>query len=467
MLLLLLVADTTHSFRQHMQMSIDGDMVPNILQLSDYDKILKDPFGISIITHNAKYNNPNRFFCHWFQVNYFLSFPNFLQQWVTPIDSVYYSIAFLKTAIQLALLFVLACFIRPNTKFWSLEFLLAALLITPFFQTFGYNQQIGIIDQSVTYDIFYCLPYLFLLLFFLPIYNALRVRPTKDISYAVFIFLLLCALVCAFSGPLNLGAAPVIALAIIVHSILVRIKQKEKINIFKLLPPKIFVAIIFLGICCGYSLILNSISGTMAEDIPPVGERYYRLFIGIGKFVASHIALPWLLIFILLNGILFKFFKIENLTNGILQLFKWVLICCLIYLFLLPLGGYRSYRPYIIRFDTFMPVTIALLWLFGISTIVLIEHIKTRKKYFYYFVVTYTLIWFTQTDKLADSAYDCEKKMLNEIAQSEENIVKLSDNCCVVSWQPYYDYRQSENSALLLMKWNIITEKKLYYCDKK
>jgi hypothetical protein len=450
-----------------MQMSIDGDMVPNILQLSEMDKILKDPLGIGVITKDEKYPNPNRFFCHWFQVNYFLGIPIYLQHWIEPIDSVYYSIAFLKIIIQLAILFLLAKYISPKTKFWSVKFLLAAVLITPFFQTFGYNQQIGIIDQSVTYDIFYCLPFLFLMLFYYPIYVALRSHTAKDISIPAFISLIPCAVICAFSGPLNLGAAPVIALAIILFIFLDKSKQKEKIQLLNLLPPKIFVVLLFMGLCCGYSLIINSISGTMAEDIPPIGERYYLLLIGIVKFFTGKIALPWLLILLAMNATLLKLSNSENKFNSILQLYKWVLLSGLVYLLLLPLGGYRSYRPYIIRFDTFMPVTIALLWLFGTSTLALVEHIKTNKKYIYYSLIVYTLIWFTQIDKLADKAFDCEKNMLHEIANSKESIVKLSDNCCVVSWQPFYDYRQSENSAELLMKWNIIKEKKLYYFEKK
>jgi hypothetical protein len=51
-----------------------------------------------------------------------------------------------------------------------------------------------------------------------------------------------------------------------------------------------------------------------------------------------------------------------------IRILMWIGIFTFMYIMLLPFGGYRPYRPRIIRYDTFMPVTIALIYYFGAST---------------------------------------------------------------------------------------------------
>jgi len=152
-------------------MPLDGDMAESILPAKGYEKIFQDPFGISVITENACYPNPNRFFAQWAYAKYFQHAPFVLQQFVSPIESIYYCSAIVKILIQILLLITAGFYITGNRKFLCLEFLLAIVLIIPFFQTNGYRSYMGIIDPSITYTFSYALPCALLLLFYLPFFN--------------------------------------------------------------------------------------------------------------------------------------------------------------------------------------------------------------------------------------------------------------------------------------------------------
>lgn len=45
-----------------------------------------------------------------------------------------------------------------------------------------------------------------------------------------------------------------------------------------------------------------------------------------------------------------------------INLFKWIGVFSLFYILLLPLGGYRDYRPNVLRHDTILPITLSLIF---------------------------------------------------------------------------------------------------------
>ena len=76
-LLLLLLADLGYSFAQHLSQPLDGDMAWNIVPGDDVKPILESPLGTGVILANKSYPNPNRFFCHYFMREYFVTIPLF------------------------------------------------------------------------------------------------------------------------------------------------------------------------------------------------------------------------------------------------------------------------------------------------------------------------------------------------------------------------------------------------------
>ena len=143
--------DIGYSFLQHYNMPFDGDMAESILPANGIKKVLKKPLGLKVIREQTTYQNPNRFFSHWFFNQSFNKIPQFLRSYKNPIDSVYLTCAIVKTIIQIALLILLAMAISGTTKLLDFNFILSVALITPLFQANGFFTYMGIIDQSITY----------------------------------------------------------------------------------------------------------------------------------------------------------------------------------------------------------------------------------------------------------------------------------------------------------------------------
>jgi hypothetical protein len=57
----------------------------------------------------------------------------------------------------------------------------------------------------------------------------------------------------------------------------------------------------------------------------------------------------------------------------------------------------------------------------------------------------------------------CEKRALNTIVNSPEQIVVLDTDCTVLSWNKYKNPNDSKMNAKLIKKWNITKSEKLYY----
>ncbi len=72
----------------------DGDMAGGIVPAKDVQKIFEDTFGFNSILTEEKH--PNRFFAHLFFRDYFQKIPIFLQNFTSPIESIYISATFAK-----------------------------------------------------------------------------------------------------------------------------------------------------------------------------------------------------------------------------------------------------------------------------------------------------------------------------------------------------------------------------------
>lgn len=130
--------------------------------------LFNSPTGLDVILGDQKYHNPNRFFSHWIYNRYFDSTPFLLQKFTNPIQSIYLTSAISKIIFQILLIYLLSMFITGKRNVFKLDFIIAAVLITPLFQTNGYRSYMGIIDSSITYTFFYAMPFILLMLYFSP-----------------------------------------------------------------------------------------------------------------------------------------------------------------------------------------------------------------------------------------------------------------------------------------------------------
>ena len=467
-LLLLLLADLGYSFAQHLSQPLDGDMAWNIVPGDDVKPILESPLGTGVILANKSYPNPNRFFCHYFMREYFVTIPLFLQKFTDPIDSIYLSCAIIKIFIQLILIILLAASITGTFDIRRLDFMLAAVLVTPFFQTEGYQSYMGIIDRSPTYTFFYALPCALLLLYMSPFIQQYFHGKKPAAQILIYILWIPFAIVISLSGPLNPGIVLISSLLLFAGRLSKNYIQSDQSGIYQRMltslsgvPRNYWFYLLPVSLFSLYSLYIGMNNSNNVAI--PLSELYARLPGGIYNPVTTKLGFPVLLLCLALNYLLIR--KICKAVEGnkILTMFKWIGIFALLYILLLPLGGYRENRPNIIRYDTIMPVTIGLIFMFGISTIFLFKNLAGKQKRWYLPVIFAVLLLFTLNDEPQFDKNKCERIALREISESKSSIVRIQGDCNVLSWERILKPEDSRLKAQLLTIWNVTRENKLFY----
>jgi hypothetical protein len=466
----LILADIVYTFLQNYHVIyIDGDMAGVIVPSDFYRQVLLDPFGFSVLFKHKVYAAPNRFFAHALVSGYFKSFPLLFQTVASPINSIYLSMAFARTLAQVLLIGLIAAFICGHARISSKKFITAALIITPLFQVSGYDRFMGVTDISSTYTFCYAGWLIFVLLYFLPFYKPIFNRSPLKFSVYQHIWMVVLALIIAFGGPL---ASPIILLvcpSVLIGVMYVNFKKENGLNFFKRswasiahMPLALLFHFCFIIFCCVYSFYIGLHNIENQANPLSIAERYRLLPMGLKITLWKNTGVPLLISTCLLNFILVRHTKQEN-AKRITQLIYCLGLFSIIYLLLLPLGGYRAYRPYVIRYDTFSPVTLCLIFTFGLTSIYLIKHYKGIAKMLFITLIAVVMLFFTKQDKIYWGANYCERKSLADIAASPDKIVYLTDWCNVMSWERITDYHRSEVNCHLLKYWGVIKEDKLYY----
>lgn len=463
---LFLVVDAGYSFMQFYTTPLDGDMSESIVPAGRLEALFADPFGFNTLTTGALHQNPNRYFAHVSLREYFRNLPLLLQKVTTPVESIYVSTALIKLLIQLLIIYLLSVLIRRKISVFDFDFLLVAVLLTPLFQALGYNRFMGIIDQAVTYTFFYALPLLLLLLFFTLLHPVILQRRQLLTGYFRSFTLIALIVILPFSGPLIPPVVLIVSFLLAVFYVLEYFNRKTCEHSLKGLclsvPRQIYLFLIPLAILSLYSVWLGTYNIMSQTETLPLIERYQRLPKGIFRLVSQKVGFPVLFIMLGINITLIKKGADNQGGKRVISILRWIGLFCLLYTLLLPLGGYRSYRVNIIRYDTIMPVTLCLFYGYGISTYFLLKQFMSRKKTYSFAVIAVALI-FTIGDLCWLNENECEKNALIELSQSEADVFPIGSDCKIVSWRPIHDYQASKLNAEMLLIWNITDELRLYY----
>ncbi len=458
---ILLIVDFVFSFFQYYQMPLYGDLEGGILPDKYVQQIIDDPFGFHAIKSGEKHINPNRFFSHYIFMKYFRVMPKVFQYFSNPISAVYLSAALVKIIVQLLFVYLLAFFISGYKTIRSPEFIKVAVLIAPLFQVYGYWSRMGINDKSIAYTFFYAVPLILLMLFFIPFFKS----NFSKINYFILIPL---SIILPLSGPLIPGVILIVSSLLFLNRWIksYRTNKRKLTNYLKSVPVHFYSILIPVSLWSIYSLYLGFFYDINYKTVAiPLFQRYLNLFPGIVSQLFHSFGFPLMLVVIGVNIFLIK--KNETLKGRLLiQTIKWIGVFSLLYILLLPLGGYRPYRPVIIRYDTIMPVTIALIYFFAASSYYLINNLRlNRLKYLA--GLTICLLIYSGADFKGLGRNKCERAALQKIANSNDQIVHLPDNCKVISWEIISDSKRSEAKAELIYFWGITDKKKLFINDLK
>jgi hypothetical protein len=474
--LVLIILALSKSFKQYCGCSLDGDVAESVLPYPDIQKTFDDPTGIKTIINNDKHLGPNRFFSHYFLHKTFRTLPFLLQNFYDSVDSVYYTAAITKLIMQIIILFLLTTIILGSFYLFSLKFIITFLILIPFFPTNGthISHEIGIIDRSVTYSFFYALPLIFLLLYYIPVFFEFLHNKKIKMNWILIILWTIFAIIVCFSGPIY-PPTLLIANFILLFYLFIRNWKGNDCQPFfirivkalKLITVRNYLFLIPISLLALYSTFLGTYNIAYSDIQLSLKDLYLLLPKGVLNSLAtiSYITI----LFLLVTNYLIVFHKYKNdpQSKKIFGLYKFLIVFSLIYILLLPLGGYRPYRPLILRYDTIIPITVLSIITIYYTFLFIMKQFKAGTwkyslKIAYLVVFLAVLIIFAV--KNDTKVYnDCEKSSLYTIANSKENIVILENDCAVVGWEPLYNSEESRPYGELLYLWNITDEVKLYY----
>ena len=460
LLWLLLIGDLSFSFYQFYGMGLDGDLAGIVAPSEHYTDMLSDPFGWSVLTEGAVYAAPNRYFVHRFMVAWFGLVPEWFGQLFDPVDALFLAIASFKFLLQGALIVMGVRFLRlfsPDraSSFWD-SFPLLALLLFPFFQNGFLNPVMGIIQASPTYSFFYALPMLLVLLWWYPL---LRSRLTgRKIAPLTLLWLLPLSIALPFTGPLVAGV-----LAVLIFTSLAARLLSGPETIYVLLRRRSTLILLGTALLCLYSVYIGTHNAENLTDALPLAQRYARLPWGV--YYLFQIKLGFSLLAVTTLGLAIWMFRKHHDTR-LARCGMFLLLFALLYLLLLPLGGYRAYRSHIVRADTFLPVTLVLVFYFALLVRYLIGQLQGRSRMLFGTFVGLVLLYFTLCDEPKVYTNPCERVALRRIAEAESGPVRLDEGCHVLSWNPDHDPAATYDKARFLQKVGVLDSLRLWYVPR-
>lgn len=472
LLILFVLADLGYTFWQNYQLPLEGDMPQIVLPAPDCQKVLEDPFGWAALTRQEVYVAPNRFFAHAGMGAYFKSVPFVLQALgVSPLDSIYATCALFNTLVQALIMYVLG---RYATGTWSLRSrrLWATMaLLVPLFQIGGYHDHMGVADNSITYTFFYAFPLLLLLLYFLPFYDAeVQQRPFR-VGPVRWLLLLGLMVVLSFNGAIVPGVVAVVCVGIGLRWLVQQgplLRRGQWAAVWQRIPWQPFGLLIIFGLLSLYSLYLGQFEAERLTNtnMLPVWERYERLPLGLNDQFRRP-GLPVFIGAVLLNLVLIRWATPRTESGRrLLRIGRWLGLFALVFVLLLPLGGFRVYRPLILRRDSILPITLGLLGLYTLTSYYLLGHLPTVGRRVYLGWVLVLSTFYMVSDRLLLSN-ECERQSIRTLADTPAPIVLLPNYCTVVSWQLMTHSNGSETAARMLEYWGVVWGKRLYHQKPK
>ncbi len=460
LLWLLLLADLTYSFYQYQNLPLDGDLPGLVLPQPAYESVLSDPFGWQVIQSGKEYAAPNRFFSHYAVRTYFRVLPDCLQHWLSPLDSLYLSAALARMLTHCLLLFGMARVLAIVMRLRARDFIYPLILLAPFFQIRGYNRIMGLVDQAVSYNFFYAIPFGLLLLYGLPIIRLMTIERPHKLSLFQHTVLMTGTIVLPLSGPI---VPPVVLLSGVLF-VCYGIWKSDVLlgeNGIRGRWEYGYGAALFLIAC--YSLFLGTFNAEEQGAAVPLLARFGLLPIGLWGLLTKKLGVSLLIVLLLLVSQWVNHLPASQDRYRFKQALRWGLGFTLFYILLIPFGGYREYRPNILRYDLLLPITTFLLLLYGWAVLLLTRYLPKPRHWVLCVLLGSVALIYTSADGFDAREKNCEYEALELIATSEEAEVVLEQECRVLSWTRIREPEGSRDQAAFLQLMGVTPQAVRYY----
>lgn len=459
MLLLLFVAiDFVASNYHYSNLPVDGDLPRVVGPFKWYEKVLQDPIGIDAISKNEHYPAAGRYSCHQFARWWYGPVYKLIHTIVSnPVQSLYVTTTLLVALIHLSFIVLAFFYVKASDKFSIQHFAPIALLSSVFIQYGPFYDCIGFIDRSPLFVIFYALPVTVLLFYFLPFWQNTFKQPNK-IPIVQHLLMFILAPILSFSGPL---IQPIVLLVGVLYIVGVYAPN----SFYNIKKNKALLShLVFFMLWCIYAFVISRYNSESSIDKALI-TKYSLLAKGLFRIVSLEKAWPVLLGLLSINtALLIK--KSVLPVKKIKAIYSFVLTFCVAYILLLPLGGYRVYREYIIRYDTFIPVSLMMLFLILYTTYHLLQGLNGKLYLGYTVVFLIVISLFTMADSdMETTANYCQQGALYEIIKSDEAQIPIEFKCNLLTWSEadVYDEEHMKGINRCLRRWGFISSEQTVY----
>lgn len=450
---LFLGVDYVQSNYHYSNLPVDGDLCRIAAPFKWYEDIMNDPVGISAVMHNEKYAGAARFTCHQITHWWFKHIPPVVNKIVKDkVHTIYYTSTLLVALLHLCFIWIAFQYAKGKEKWQFKYFIPIGLMASVLVQYGTFYGSIGIIDRSISYVFFYAVPIMALLIYFLPFYKneqyeQYNVKSTQQFG------LLILAPILAFSSAL---IQPIVFLLSIFYFFGVyipnpffSIKKNNKL-IIQLLT--------FLSVCI-YAFYVSKFNSE-SSVYKPLSERYFLMFKGLYYIIRDTWAWKIILVFLGINIFYIHKLKLSNWTK-IRAILFFVVGLCAAYTFLLPMGGFRVYRPFIIRYDTFIPVTLGFSFLLLYTSYILFVKLRDTKWLLYTAaMLLFSFVFFYVDIDSEKEANYCQQGHLYEIEKSTEKVISRPFTCNMMTWteSDIHDEENRKGIDIMLRRWGLIDQ---------
>jgi hypothetical protein len=353
---LAIVVDLWHTGLWFFKTQIDPDLSRVAGPVKSYAHVLHDPLGLVGLPTRMRYAGAGRFMAHFTTKVWADHVLSLAHHFVSdPVRALYLGLALTAVAVHVGFLVVGCGYLRAYQTMSFKSTILCALLLSLFVQLASQRFYVGIIDHSMSYTFAYAIPLLVLAAFFLPVYRSLLLANYVP-SIPVAVLLVAVAGYLAFSGPL---VQPVVAL-LGVLLVGVHVLRRKRLLVHRRLLP----ALASLAILSAWGMFVSQFNSESATSVS-ISSRYALLRHGLFEVLVRPSS-PWPF---LLAGLVFLYRfvsgSIQDAANLCLR--RHLLVgfgFSAAWLTLLPLGGYRNYRPFILSSVTLLPITLIAVYLF-------------------------------------------------------------------------------------------------------
>lgn len=465
------VVDLGQAFLQYYHSPMDGDMVILALPAEYAGEIFSNPTGLKAVLTGEPMGAVGRFTAQYSLHLFYHHVPSWLQAFVSPIDSIYLATALFSLLCHILFLYLMGRMVTRRRNPLARENILVYAITTPLLAFYQYYIVQGLIDRSPTYTFYYIWPILIIMAVLIPIVHTIFYDEEKGFGWLGFILSLIVVIVWSQGGPLIPPLAIIWGLMLLgaMGYKYIYLRKFSGLNLqqksHKVYFPAIILIIMILASGWAYFLKKYNPEFISNDALAPLADRFKLLLKGLWIILTIEKGFSLLLLVTGINLII-----AHKLVPQYWHRFKYfffaLAIFSLVYLAMLPFGGYRSYRPYIVRYDTLIPVTICLITVFLHTTYTVLNTLASVRLSLFTGMIGILLLFNIYGDLGIQHLETCEKNALKEISASTSDTIFLNSNCNILSWEPITSPYTSHMINDMLRVWNITDRDKLFFSKK-